>query len=123
MHYDVIYIYDNKDADEKEKILLTAKVKESFDVYKVQQDQKDLKEKKESLIQERVDQSDTSLAFLKRDLEKYYTLIDRVIEKIERILSIYQGKMDSYLKEKLTLLITPLRQVKNITNIDKLRIV
>ena len=114
LHYQVISIYDNKDADEKEKLLITAKVKESYDYFKSTE--------KEQITDATPQTQDVPL-FIQKELEKYYSLIDRVIEKIEYILSQYIANISLEKKEKLTKLIPLLRQVKNITNLDKLKIV
>lgn len=123
LHYQIISIYDNKNADEKEKTLITARVKESFDVFK--SSQKEVK--KEVLQKEKISdatpQTQETPLFIQKELEKYYNLIDKIIEKIENILSIYNLNINQETKEKLTRIIPSLRQVKNITNLDKLRIV
>ena len=43
LHYEVIYIYDRKDAQEKEKILITEKIKESHFIYNQKNKEKETK--------------------------------------------------------------------------------
>ena len=124
LHYNILTIYDNKDADEKEKILITAKVRESFDVFKSSQK----KEEKKETIQKNKNQEITTQTqeipmYIQKELDKHYLLIDKTIEKIEGILINHIQDISQETKEKLIRIIPSLRQVKNITNIDKLKIV
>jgi hypothetical protein len=104
-------------------MLVSAKVRESFEVYKSSQKT----EKQEPIQKEKV--SDATLetkeipAFIQKELDKYYLLIDKIIEKIENLLSVHIQNIPIEMKEKLSNLIPLLRQVKNITNLDKLRLV
>ncbi len=125
LKYDVVFIYDDKNAEEKEKQLITLRVKESYFIYKSEK-----KPEKETRTEIKNDQEARQAEkiniispILKKELEKYYWLIDRVIGKIENILVIYREKIGGELREKLEKIIISLRQVKNITNIDKLKLV
>jgi hypothetical protein len=123
LHYQIISIYDNKDADEKEKTLITARVKESFYIFKSSQKEVKKEISQKEKISDATPQTQETLLFIQKELEKYYSLIDKIIEKIEIILSTYTLDIAQETKEKLTRIISSLRQVKNITNLDKLRIV
>jgi hypothetical protein len=124
LHYEIIYIYDNSDADEKEKILVTAKVRESFEVFQKSNKKTTTQtEEKKQETSETESETQEIPFFIQKELNKYYLLIDRVIEKIENILTTQIQNISTETKEKLIRLIPALRQVKNITNIDKLRIV
>jgi len=125
LKYDVIFIYDDKDAEEKEKQLITLRVKESYFIYK--SEKKPEKETRTEIKNEQIirqtEKLNTISPILKKELEKYYWLIDKIIEKIEIILVTYKEKINIELHEKLEKIIISLKQVKNITNIDKLKLV
>ncbi|EKE29128.1 MAG: hypothetical protein ACD_2C00221G0010 [uncultured bacterium (gcode 4)] len=127
LHYDVIHIYDQKDRDEKEKILITQKVKNSYDIFKwtkVEQDRKNEEKKIEDKKQEHVKSQWENLPeFLKKELNFYYGLIDKVLEKIDFILNNFRENLSEEKKEKLNELYNKLKQVKNITNVTKLKLI
>lgn len=120
LHYDIIYIYDQKDLEENEKIIITQKVKETYKIYKWGQKTKKVDEikKNESKIETKT--SDISEIVLK-ELNYYYNLIDNIIEKIDYIFTTYSAYIDPVKKEKLGQIYTALKQVKNITNVTKLK--
>lgn len=119
-HYNVIYIYDQKDAPEKYKILITEKIKQSYEIFKKQQ--KDAPEN-EKVIEQKNEKKDWASDFLKKELEKYYSNIDKILEKIEFILNNYSSFISQEKKDKLENLYNSLKQIKNITNITKLKLI
>ena len=80
-------------------------------------------EKVEQTTQVQAAYSDISDTFIGKEIQKYYLLIDRILEKIENILNTYGQYIETERKGKLQDFLTVLKQLKNTTNIDKLRIV
>lgn len=125
LHYQVVSIYDNIDATEEEKKFTTSKVHSSYLLYR------DKNVKKEEKVEQKVEQttqvqaaySDISDTFIGKEIQKYYLLIDRILQKIEIIINTYGQFIESERKMKLQNFSTILKQLKNTTNIDKLRII
>lgn len=67
--------------------------------------------------------SDISETFIGKEIQKYYGLIDKILQKIENILNTYGQNIDIDRRMKLQDFLVALKQLKNTTNIDKLRIV
>ncbi|EKD66667.1 MAG: hypothetical protein ACD_49C00023G0010 [uncultured bacterium (gcode 4)] len=120
LHYDIIYIYDQKDLEENEKIIITQKVKETYKIYKWSQKTKKVDENKKSEEKKEIKSGEISEIVLK-ELNYYYNLIDNIIEKIDYIFTTYSAYIDPIKKEKLNQIYTALKQVKNITNVSKLK--
>lgn len=120
LHYNIIYIYDQKDLEENEKIIITQKVKETYKIYKWSQKSKIETKKNSEKSKIETKTSDISDIVLK-ELNYYYNLIDNIIEKIDYIFTTYSSYIDPVKKEKLGQIYTALKQVKNITNISKLK--
>lgn len=125
LHYNVVSIYDDINNSEEEKKSTTSKIQASYRVYKEQNKEKEIiKEVKiEQNIQKQSDYSDISGTFVGKELNIYYTLLDKVLIKIETILNIYWQKLTNERKIKLQELFITIKQLKNSTNIDKLRLV
>ncbi|EKE28148.1 MAG: hypothetical protein ACD_3C00088G0009 [uncultured bacterium (gcode 4)] len=127
LHYDVVYIYDQRERDEKEKIVITQKIKNSYDIFKwtkIEQDKAQVEKKIEDKKQEQVKAQGENLPeFLKKELNFYYSLIDRVLEKIDYILLNFRQNISDEKREKLGDLYNKLKQVKNITNVTKLKLI
>lgn len=125
LHYQVTAIYEEKDATEEEKQMTTSKIHSSFLLYQEQHAVKIIEkvEKIEQTTQVQAAYSDISNTFIGKEIQKYYLLIDRILEKIENILNTYGQYIETERKGKLQDFLTVLKQLKNTTNIDKLRIV
>lgn len=80
-------------------------------------------EKIEQTTQVQAAYSDISNTFIGKEIQKYYLLIDKILQKIENILSVYGQYIGVDRKMKLENFLVVLKQLKNTTNIDKLRIV
>ncbi|NCO32235.1 hypothetical protein GW891_05770, partial [bacterium] len=80
-------------------------------------------EKIEQTTQVQAAYTDISDTFVGKELQKYYILIDKIVQKIENILQIYGQDIESERKTKLQDFLITLKQLKNTTNIDKLRII
>ncbi|MDD5197915.1 MAG: hypothetical protein PHN60_03585 [Candidatus Gracilibacteria bacterium] len=125
LHYQVISIYDNISATEEEKRFTTSKIHSGYLLYLEQNTKKEEKkeEKIEQTTQIQAAYSDISNTFIGKEIQRYYLLIDRILQKIETILSTYGQYIESERRGKLQNFLTTLKQLKNTTNIDKLRIV
>jgi len=122
LQYNLQYIYDKKDCLENEKILITQKIKHSYEIYKKTKNKKEDKiDKKEDKIDK--NQKGDLADFVIKDINNYYKLIDKILEKIDFLLNNFNKNINEEKKAKLKDLYNGLKQVKNITNITKLRII
>ncbi len=118
LKYNIIYIYENKKSEEREKIINTWKVKEAYKIY-LERKWKDTTIKENIISKKEEELPD----FLKKELTYYYNLIDEVLLKIEFILNNFNTQIWSEKASKLDYLYSTLKQIKNITNINKLKII
>lgn len=125
LHYQVVAIYENKHATQEEKEFTTSKIHSGYLLYREQNTRKEEKkeEKIEQTTQVQAAYSDISKTFIGKEIQKYYLLIERILQKIENILNTYGSQIEPERKVKLGDFLITLRQLKNTTNIDKLRIV
>lgn len=125
LHYQVIAIYDNVSATEEEKRFTTSKIHSGYLLYLDQNIKKEEKkeEKIEQTTQTQAAYTDISNTFIGKEIQKYYILIDKILQKIENILTIYGQYIEQERKRKLQDFLITLKQLKNTTNIDKLRII
>ncbi|MDD2892226.1 MAG: hypothetical protein PHQ95_04635 [Candidatus Gracilibacteria bacterium] len=125
LHYQVVSIYEDINATEEEKQFTTSKIHSGYLLYLEQNTKKEIKkdEKIEQTTQVQASYSDISGTFIGKEIQKYYILIDRILQKIENILNNFGQYISSERKTKLQDFSTTLKQLKNTTNIDKLRIV
>ena len=125
LHYQVISIYEDINATEEEKKYTTSKIHSGYLLYLKQNTKKEEKkeEKIEQTTQVQATYSDISNTFVGKEILKYYLLIDKILQKIENILATYGSYIEPERKTKLQNFLIVLRQLKNTTNIDKLRIV
>lgn len=125
LHYQVVSIYEDIHATEEEKKFTTSRIYSGYLLYLEQNTKKEEKkeEKIEQTTQVQAAYSDISNTFIGKEIHKYYILIERIIQKIETILNTHGSYLDPERKAKLGEFVLALRQLKNTTNIDKLRIV
>lgn len=125
LHYQVVAIYEDKNATEEEKRFTTSKIHSGYLLYLEQNTKKEVKkeEKIEQTTQVQAAYSDISDTFVGKEIQRYYLLIDKILQKIETILNTYGQYIDSERKMRLHDFLATLKQLKNTTNIDKLRIV
>ncbi|NDK19388.1 hypothetical protein GW819_00950 [Candidatus Gracilibacteria bacterium] len=125
LHYQIISIYEDINATEEEKRFTTSKIHSGYLLYLEQNTKKEVKkeEKIEQTTQVQAAYTDISDTFVGKELQKYYILIDKIVQKIENILQIYGQDIESERKTKLQDFLITLKQLKNTTNIDKLRII
>ncbi|EKD44611.1 MAG: hypothetical protein ACD_71C00077G0003 [uncultured bacterium (gcode 4)] len=125
LRYTVTAIYEDINASPEEKAFVTSKIQASYLLYKQQNTKKEgVKEVKiEQTIQKSNDASDISLSYVGKEIRAYYGLIDRILLKIEMLLTKYSTEISNERKWKLQEIHTTLKQLKNTTNTDKLRII
>lgn len=129
LHYTVGSIYENVNASEEEKFLTTSKIQASYDLYKQQHTEKTVKQEKKETVSDTATESKEKQAeniaetYVGKELQLYYWLIDRILLKIENILNAYEKYITQEKKAKLQELFITIKQLKNTTNRDKLRLV
>lgn len=125
LHYQVVSIYEDIGATEEEKRFTTSKIHSGYLLYLEQNTKKEVKkeEKIEQTTQVQAAYSDISETFIGKEIQKYYLLIDRILQKIEDIVNIHGQYIGDDRKRKLQDFHIALKQLKNTTNIDKLRLV
>lgn len=125
LHYNVISIYDDVNITPEEKVAITSKVRAWYELYQSQNVKKEIKKEArvEQTTQVQAQSSDISKTFIGKEIQAYYLLIDKILLKIEYILNTYSQYLDPERKTKLQNFFITFRQLKNTTNIDKLRII
>gem|GEM_PF-805286 len=125
LKYTVVAIYEDKNSSDEEKIFVTSKIQASYLLYKQQNIKKEVKKevKIEQTFQKSNDASDISASYIGKEIQTYYGLIDKILIKIETLLVKYTMEISDERKRKLQEIHTTLKQLKNTTNIDKLRII
>ena len=124
LNYNVLYIYDNLERTEKEKILYTQKIKNSYEIYKqnISEQQKEEKLKEAATNRDHETWNNDWISdHIMKELNHYYILIDKVLEKIRYIQVQYTNELSAERKAKLESLYNWLKQVRNLTNITKLK--
>lgn len=124
-------IYTDIHSSDEDKLLVTAKVADAYNVYLEQKNAKTFiqniwsNQSKSSEKETGWTQSlnDDLSPVLKKEIALYQWLIDTVLFKIENITSKYNDVLSSEKRATLQLLYGTLRQTKNITNIAKLKLV
>jgi len=124
LHYTVVSIYESSDASEQEKLLITSRVRAGYDIYRNQKSTKALKkENTEASAPDSTRSDDITNSYVGKELQGYYLLIDKVLVKIETLLDLYGATLVEDRRIKLQNLHQSIKQLKNTTNIDKLRLV
>lgn len=119
--YTVTSIYATQDATEEEKIYTTAKTRESYEEFKKRNAGVDTPEIKEQA--KKSTDEDEQDSFLAKEVKKYQAVIGAVYTKLETLLNTYAHQLEAERVSKIKELLPLLRQMRQATNIDKLRIV
>ena len=120
--YEVISLTDKKDATEEEKIYSTIRAKESYLLYKkwdapkIVQNESNTSKKE---VEQRENLDPTSV--LGKEITRIQGAILRVSQKLDQCIDQYQNEIPGDKLEKLKILTTQLKQIRHITNIEKLR--
>lgn len=115
--YDVVYIYTNEWMNEEQKKLITAKVRDSYRMYKqsVGENIDEIKETKDE-----IEMHEISPEILK-EVEKYWLIIDSTVEKIQNIILKYHNIIPWDKKVELDDIIHTLLQSKSSSNLWKIK--
>lgn len=123
--YEVLAMYATKDASDEEKAFTTGKVRESYAAYS--QVKKDSAPTQSQPSEQKKDpdgnQALDTNTVLGREIIRYQGLIMRVFEKIEMLLATYGSEITEERKVKFQTLLSSLKQIRQITNVDKLRLI
>jgi hypothetical protein len=123
--HDVVYIYTSKNTPEDQKKIITAKVKNGYDLYiqntKTKEQQADEDEDERNDING--DVYNQISVETKREIEKYNKVIDTIIEKIQNLTIKYNQSISEERKLKFEELQQALYQSKSSTNTGKLKLI
>lgn len=123
LHYQVLAIYDNPAATEEEKRFTTNKIRETYEVYRLQKTGKIQKDEDEKKKKPEEGEGLGGESVLARQVAKYHALIEKIIAKIEFLLASYPAQLGEERVFRLKELVTSLKQLKNITNPEKLKLI
>ncbi|MFB0964483.1 MAG: hypothetical protein QMC36_02105 [Patescibacteria group bacterium] len=125
LHYQVLAIYDNPSANEEERRFFTNKIREMYAVYKERNKggAKPAEEPQSGRAKPTEADESRSGSLMERQVAKYHALIEQVVLKVEFLAANYSEQLGEDRLFRLKELITALKQLKNIQNLDKLRIV
>lgn len=126
LHYQVISLCDNPTASEEEKKFFTNRIREMYAVFKDRGPKEKPQSQKEASVPKGPDADPAAhdpTSVLARQVAKYHALIEKIVVKIEFLLARYSEQLWEDRTFRLKELTTQLKQLKNITNPDKLKIV
>jgi hypothetical protein len=117
--YNVVYIYTNEGMNEEQKKVITAKVRDSYRMYKISVGE-DIDEVKETKDQMEIHEISPEIL---RQVEQYTLIIDSTLEKIQNLILKYHTTIP--LDKKLELEETEhlLLQAKGSSNIGKIKMI
>jgi hypothetical protein len=119
LNYEVLSICDDPTASEEEKRFVTNKIRQTYEVYRNQS--KKPEPKKEEKTAAPSDESILeSASVLAKRVAKYHAVIEKVLTKIDALLVKHSSRMDENRIHNLKELSVKIRQLKNLTNPDKL---
>ena len=119
--YDVVYIYTNEGMSEEQKKVMTAKVRDSYRLYKATLGE-NIDEKKIERSEDEMERMQISPAIL-REIEHYSLIGDSTIEKIQNLLLKYHATIPDDKKIELEKLEHSILQTKGWSNLGRLKII
>lgn len=119
--YDVVYIYTNEGMSEEQKKVITAKVRDSYRLYKATLGE-NIDEKKINQTEDEMERLQISPAIL-REIEHYSLIGDSTIEKIQNLLLKYHATIPDDKKLDLERLEHSILQTKGASNLWRLKII
>lgn len=122
LKYDVKYIYTAPGMNEDQKKKITARVKDGYNLYKESLNEKweELQEKKTKEEEEENILNEFSPEILK-ELERYETVIEETLEKIQNLLIKYHDSIGVEQKNTLNQIELELTKIKWTRNISKIK--
>ncbi len=129
--YQVVSICDDPNASEEEKQFITKKIRETHSIYTEknnaaakEKEAKEKEEKERSATKPSLDSNSLEQdSVLARKVAKYHALLERVDSKIESLLLRYSDKLEEDRVIRLKDLSRAVKQLKNTTNPDKLKLI
>jgi hypothetical protein len=133
LHYDVRAIYDRRESTEEEKTVSMKQVTNLYNLYREQhgkeiEQAKRLSEKREA-EGKKVDELKTTVSeddinsSIKREIDRYHGLIQKSLDRTVSILDTNSESLTEKQRTDLKTIADELRQARNITNADRLRII
>ncbi len=122
LKYELISISTSPDASQEDKAYTTAKVREAYDEYKRRNTETEKQKTVESKKNEVTESTDQD-GYLAREVKKYQTIISAVYNKMELFINTHSEILGEERISKIKELLPVLRQMRQGSNIDKLRIV
>ncbi len=119
--YDVVYIYTNEWMSEEQKKVITAKVRDSYRLYKASLGE-NIDEKKIDRTEDETEMLQISPQTL-REIEHYSLVWDSTIEKIQNLLLKHHATIPEDKKMEMEKLEHSILQVKGSSNLGKIRTV
>ena len=121
LKYQLISISTTPDATEEDKAYTTAKVREAYDEYK----KRNIEIEKEKPVEKKNEATESTDQdwFLEREVKKYQAIISTVYNKMEVFINTHTEALGEERISKIKELLPVLRQMRQGSNIDKLRII
>lgn len=126
LHYQVLSIYESPASGEDERKFFTNRIREMYAVYKGSGAKKGPAKDAPSGAPKPTEADATPAeptSVLARQVAKYHSLIERTVVKVEFLLANFPTQLGEDRVFRLKELVTALKQLKNTTNADKLKIV
>lgn len=121
LHYQVLSLCDNPSASPEEKRFFTNKILEMYSVYVDKQ--KGPKQTEEEKKGPSIDDPDTTPNIIAKQVAKYHEVIQKTTSKVETMLATFPEQLGPDRVLRMKELVGSLKQLKNIQNPDKLRII
>lgn len=115
--YKVLFIYDRPDADDAYKKMMTVNIEKSYAIYLEQSGK--LSETEKAAAGRAAD-SQTSFA-ARKEIERLHAVYAKMLAKAETILNTYRDDLGSDLRNDLNDIVTKIKTIGAISNIDRLR--
>jgi hypothetical protein len=117
--YNVVYIYTNEGMNEEQKKIITAKVRDSYRMYKTSVGE-DIDEVKETKDQMEIHEISPEIL---KQVEQYTLIIDSTLEKIQNLILKYHSTIPLDKKFELEETEHLLLQAKGSSNIGKIKLI
>ncbi len=124
LHYQVTAFYGDSTDSEEDKGLYLHKVRQMYDERRGRSSEKKNEPTgEEKRLKNEESGLDATSSVLAKEVAKYHVLIERIGMKVEEMVAQYSTHLEEDRIFRLKELITTLRQLKNITNPEKLKII
>ncbi|PID84397.1 hypothetical protein CSB09_01130 [Candidatus Gracilibacteria bacterium] len=122
LKYDVKYIYTNPNMSEDQKIKMTAKVRDGYNLYResLEKNNEEIQETEKKVTTDE-DISDEFSSEVLKELERYETVVNNTIEKIQNLLIKYDSTINIEQKSTLSQIELELTKIRGTRNISKMK--